>query len=202
MIVTYVLDDIWPNLKVGPATVSHFTMNIVDQLQALKSQLISNKTLAQLSDRYHLSSRLIANRAALITVRDQEKTKAALFEAYVAGVIADKRALLEGRYGGVSLGSAIDQVQLWLRDLYKPLIFWVREEFEKTFVVDPMCKSTCTEEAMDAEIELVAAGSTQWLNEFVTGRMKSRIPQYESREIVEEKMWEVTCNVQIKGRPR
>lgn len=52
----------------------------------LKGYLVSNATLAQISDRYHIPARLIAAQSALHVTRAQQKTKASMFEAYIAAL--------------------------------------------------------------------------------------------------------------------
>ncbi|KAK8843457.1 hypothetical protein IAR55_007114 [Kwoniella newhampshirensis] len=71
--VTGLIHDLYPNLRPGHVTL-------------LKSHLVSNATLAQLSTHYDLPSRLIAARDAMLNLQHGEKTVANLFEAYVAGV--------------------------------------------------------------------------------------------------------------------
>ncbi|GFZ45058.1 hypothetical protein JCM24511_02784 [Saitozyma sp. JCM 24511] len=72
-VVTVLLHDLYPGLREGPATM-------------LKGYLVSNATLAQISDRYHIPARLIAAQSALHVTRAQQKTKASMFEAYIAAL--------------------------------------------------------------------------------------------------------------------
>jgi ribonuclease-3 len=65
----------------------------------LKSLLVANSTLAQLSSRYDFPSRLLAGPSEQWNVRNGEKTRANLFEAYVAGLYA---SYLKHGDGGVN----------------------------------------------------------------------------------------------------
>lgn len=70
----------------------------------LKSLLVANSTLAQLSSRYDLPSRLLAGPSELWNVRNGEKTRANLFEAYVAGLYASYLKHGDGEVNGTGNG--------------------------------------------------------------------------------------------------
>ncbi|RSH90998.1 hypothetical protein EHS25_010174 [Saitozyma podzolica] len=72
-VVTVLLHDLYPGLREGPATM-------------LKGYLVSNATLAQISDRYHIPAQIVAAPSALHVTRAQQKTKASMFEAYIASL--------------------------------------------------------------------------------------------------------------------
>ncbi|WVW79079.1 hypothetical protein I302_101042 [Kwoniella bestiolae CBS 10118] len=67
------LQDLYPNLNVGNST-------------KLKSALVNNTTLRELSKRYRLHERLVAPPEQLPTLMNGDKVLANLFEAYIAGV--------------------------------------------------------------------------------------------------------------------
>ncbi|ORX37285.1 hypothetical protein BD324DRAFT_650889 [Kockovaella imperatae] len=71
--VVLLLHEMFPNLREGPATI-------------LKGDLICNETLAQLADRYGISVQLRTSPAAFYATRNQVKTRASLFEAWIAAV--------------------------------------------------------------------------------------------------------------------
>lgn len=70
------------------ASQSHVSRPVVTPLtfQILRSQRLKNETLAQISNKYNLSSRLVAHPAQAVMLRRNPFVKAALFEAYIAGV--------------------------------------------------------------------------------------------------------------------
>ncbi|EJT49011.1 hypothetical protein A1Q1_01922 [Trichosporon asahii var. asahii CBS 2479] len=72
-VVTLLLHDLHPDLDPGAAT----------------SLLVSNETLAELCQRYHLHDNFIGAPAALPTIRAAVGTRACLFEAYIAAVYYD-----------------------------------------------------------------------------------------------------------------
>lgn len=55
----------------------------------LKASLVANSTLAQLSTRYNMPDSIIAAPSALFTTRLQTKTRASVFEAYIAAMFYD-----------------------------------------------------------------------------------------------------------------
>ncbi|OCF31328.1 hypothetical protein I316_06932 [Kwoniella heveanensis BCC8398] len=71
--VTLLLQDMYPTLSVGMATT-------------LRSLLVANKTLRQLSHLYRLPLRLIAPAEQWAVLANGEHVPANLFEAYIAGV--------------------------------------------------------------------------------------------------------------------
>ncbi|BEI83290.1 hypothetical protein CcaverHIS002_0311580 [Cutaneotrichosporon cavernicola] len=74
--VTLLLQDLYPNLPSGSATM-------------LKAHLVSNETLAQICKREGLMENLRAAPSTLYTVQGQVKAQASVFEAYIAGVFYD-----------------------------------------------------------------------------------------------------------------
>ncbi|WVF65728.1 hypothetical protein IAT40_000460 [Kwoniella sp. CBS 6097] len=71
--VTLLLQDMYPTLSVGTATT-------------LRSLLVANKTLRQISHLYHLPSRLLAPAEQRAVLINGDKVPANLFEAYIGGV--------------------------------------------------------------------------------------------------------------------
>jgi dsRNA-specific ribonuclease len=49
-----------------------------------KGQLVRDSTLAQLSDRFGITDRLVATPSAFYTTRAQQNTKGSMFESWVA----------------------------------------------------------------------------------------------------------------------
>ncbi|WVQ81656.1 hypothetical protein IAT38_003781 [Cryptococcus sp. DSM 104549] len=85
-VVTGLLHDMYPNLNPGNATI-------------MKALLVSNSTLSQVSRRYDLPSKLMADPNAAYTLRAGQKTTANLFESYVAGAYYSYLKYGEGSAG-------------------------------------------------------------------------------------------------------
>lgn len=109
-VVTTWLHRCWPGLTCGTATVS-LPAYPGEELanarpQKLKAHLVSNNTLSHLSGMYHLPARL----ACAPLLRVQTDIRAALVEAYIAGV-----------YFSHPPGAGIGIVTEWLEEMYAPL---------------------------------------------------------------------------------
>ncbi|GMK53750.1 hypothetical protein CspeluHIS016_0103360 [Cutaneotrichosporon spelunceum] len=93
VLVTLLLQDLYPNLPSGSATI-------------LKAHLVNNQTLAQICNRERLMENLRAAPSTLYTVKGQVKAQASVFEAYIAGLFYDfLRSPVPGGYkdGGKSV---------------------------------------------------------------------------------------------------
>ncbi len=192
-IVTCLLDDLFPNLKPGPSTVSVLTQLLeeihIDGEQVLKHQLVSNELLAQLADFYALPYHLKASPSALYTVRNQPRTKAALFEAYIAGVFYDR---LGSDAGNVSRGEALNVLENWLRPLYTPIAHWALGSVREQQMILSSLRLNDQSEDDDLARDHLASGASARLNEHFIGRLRAEKPEYISREIGLG-IWNVTC---------
>lgn len=83
-------------------------------MQRLKSHLVSNATLSHISGLYNLPAKLNGDPHQLAVLRNQTDVRAAIVEAYIAGVYfsfpAEKR-----------LTEAMPMLDEWLREMYEPL---------------------------------------------------------------------------------
>ncbi|KAK6905159.1 hypothetical protein I204_08183 [Kwoniella mangroviensis CBS 8886] len=115
VIVTTWLHETKPNLTIGTAT-------------KLKAHLVSNATLSHLSGLYNLPQRLNGHPELLPVLRAQTDVRAALMEAYIAGLYFSFP--LENR-----LGEGIKTIDNWLREMYEPLYDffynYMKKEFEQ-----------------------------------------------------------------------
>lgn len=101
--------------------------------QSLKAVIVNNDVLALVSDGYGLIRHLIGAKGTGMSLANSTKTKATLFEAYIAGVHQSarngpvKRGSGNGNHGPHvrrSHGEALDRVSDWLT----PLIHFLAEE--------------------------------------------------------------------------
>lgn len=137
MVAVIVLDDHWPGLDKGDATVGARSMLFRKRAeiysQSLKAVIVNNEVLALVSDGYGLICHLIGQKGTGMSLANSTKTKATLLEAYIAGVyhIARngpvKRGSGNGNHGlhvRRSHGEALDRVSDWLT----PLVRFLAEE--------------------------------------------------------------------------
>ncbi|KAL7418865.1 hypothetical protein Q5752_006549 [Cryptotrichosporon argae] len=107
MVVTTWLHEIKPRLTCGTAT-------------KLKAHLVSNATLSHLSGLYNFPQRLNGDPRLLSVLRAQTDVRAALMEAYIAGLYFSCPV-------GERLTVALPRIDAWLRDMYEPLLdFFLR----------------------------------------------------------------------------
>ncbi|KAF8450253.1 ribonuclease III domain-containing protein [Boletus edulis BED1] len=92
LVVTRLLYDTYPNLRVGPST-------------KIRALIVGNTTLASISRRYELPARLRSHPAQAISLRASTGIQADVFESYVGGLYLDQ-------------GPAT--AEKWLRSLFKP----------------------------------------------------------------------------------
>ncbi|EGO27930.1 hypothetical protein SERLADRAFT_462219 [Serpula lacrymans var. lacrymans S7.9] len=92
LVVTTLLLELYPNLRVGPST-------------KIRALIVGNATLADVSRRYRLPERLRLHPAQAITLRASTNVQADVFESYV---------------GGLYLDQGLETVRGWLRRLFGP----------------------------------------------------------------------------------
>lgn len=101
MLVTTWLHKVKPKLSCGTAT-------------KLKAHLVSNNTLSHLSGLYNLPQRLVGDPNMLPTLRAQTDVRAALMEAYIAGLYVSYPDEETDTVGLPMIGA-------WLREMYDPM---------------------------------------------------------------------------------
>ncbi|KZT71545.1 ribonuclease III [Daedalea quercina L-15889] len=94
MVVTELINDIYPYIRVGPST-------------KIRSLVVGNPTLASISVHYGLPEDLRMHPAQAITLRHSQNVQADLFEAFV---------------GGLYLDQGLDAVKSWLCPLFHPYV--------------------------------------------------------------------------------
>lgn len=94
LIVTCIILENYPHLRVGPST-------------KLRSLVVSNPTLADISRRYDLPRHLRLHPAQVVTLRTSLNVQADVFESYV---------------GGLYLDQGLAAVETWLRALFTAYI--------------------------------------------------------------------------------
>ncbi|KAF9266277.1 ribonuclease III [Marasmius fiardii PR-910] len=92
LVVTELLLEMFPGLRVGPSTKT-------------RALIVSNSTLANISMRYQLPRRLHLHPAQAIALRASAHVQADVFEAFV---------------GGLYLDQGMDGVKPWLKSLLRP----------------------------------------------------------------------------------
>ncbi|KAF9450944.1 ribonuclease III [Macrolepiota fuliginosa MF-IS2] len=90
--VTRLMMDMFPGLRVGPST-------------KIRAMVVGNSTLAEISLKYHLPSRLRLHAAQAITLRASPNIQADVFESFV---------------GGLFLDQGLDAAKKWLDQLFRP----------------------------------------------------------------------------------
>ncbi|KAJ2923319.1 hypothetical protein H1R20_g13776, partial [Candolleomyces eurysporus] len=92
LVVTNLMFELYPGLRVGPST-------------KIRSLMVGNSTLADISKRYKLPDRLRLHPAQALTLRASTNVQADVFEAFVGGLFRDQ---------------GLGVVQAWLRPLFEP----------------------------------------------------------------------------------
>ncbi|WVO18272.1 hypothetical protein L204_105983 [Cryptococcus depauperatus] len=168
-IVTCLLHNMYPTLNPGNATV-------------MKSLLVCNETLSQLSKRYHMPDLLITNVNASHVLKTSTKTTANIFEAYIAGLFYSflkHGDHSEGNNDGKprTHGDGIMHLEAWLEPLFAPIAEWIlgymkkeQEELEAENI-----EKMDTE---DAEMDALAVGASGKLNEYFAAK-GAGVPTYE-----------------------
>ncbi len=117
--------------------------------------------------------------------------KAALFEAYVGAVYQQNQVSNK-----MTNGQALDQLDVWLRAIFQPLIRYAREALD---VIDRGEITLQVESGSQVNPDAAVVGATQRLNEYVTGRLRWACPTYHSH-CLGEQIWKVTCTVRDQDK--
>lgn len=92
LVVTSLLLEMYPCLRVGPST-------------KIRAMMVGNATLSEISLKYKLPDRLRLHPAQAITLRASSNVQADIFESYIGGLYVDQ---------------GLDAVKAWLNPLFRP----------------------------------------------------------------------------------
>jgi len=92
MTVTHLLMNLFPGIRVGPST-------------KIRSMIVGNPTLAEISVKYRLTEYLRLHPAQAITLRTSTHIQADVFEAFI---------------GGLFLDQGLEAVKAWIEPLFSP----------------------------------------------------------------------------------
>ncbi|KZP13450.1 ribonuclease III [Athelia psychrophila] len=92
LVVTSLLIEMYPYLRVGPST-------------KIRAMMVGNATLAEISLKYKLPDRLRLHPAQAVTLRASANVQADVFESYIGGLYVDQ---------------GLDAVKAWLNQLFRP----------------------------------------------------------------------------------
>lgn len=171
-------------------------------MQLLKGHLVANATLAQLSQRYGLPSRLLAEPSAVWNLRNGEGTQANLFEAYLAGLytsylrsyaesvklevdydvgaraLEQPGAVEEARnMSDMAHERAFGRVSKFVQELFLPIAAWGLEELKAAHA---RLEAATVQDDEEADIDRLALGATARVNEHFIKLYKHK-PAYESQ---------------------
>jgi ribonuclease-3 len=166
------------------------------------NHLISNATLAQVSNRYQLIDKLQLPSHTAMVVKAGEKSKANVFESYIAGLF---QSYLQGPTSNRSEdtkplirteGQAYDHVAEWLVPLFEPIARFIQQslhdEQHRLFV-------SSSGQGEEQEIDMnKASGALAMLNEHCIGVLKTGLPLYE-HETAEGLLWRTKCTAKLPG---
>ncbi|KAJ6486479.1 ribonuclease III domain-containing protein [Mycena vitilis] len=96
LVVTSVITEMYPGLRVGPAT-------------KVRAMLVGNATLAEISVRYKLPDQLRLHPAQAVTLRASTNVQADVFESFIGGLFTDRDEKL----------AAVGE---WLNPLFRPYV--------------------------------------------------------------------------------
>ncbi|KAJ4479111.1 ribonuclease III domain-containing protein [Lentinula aciculospora] len=92
LVVTALMDGMFPNLRVGPST-------------KMRALIVNNATLANIAVKYNLPNDLRLHPAQAVALKASPNVQADLFESYIGGLYRDQ---------------GLEVVQQWLRELFRP----------------------------------------------------------------------------------
>lgn len=185
--------------------------------QTIMSHLVSNKTLAQICQRYGLMQKINVKSSDRLAVITSEKNQANLFESYIAGVY---HSFLEPKSNANSSsqtisppltpngsasqptkteGQAFDEVSNWLVPLFTPIAHVIRQHLqaEQERVAHHRSLAANDGEDDDGDIDPKdVVGSSSMLNEYFVGKIGTGMPNYQHKP-TEGLLWETTCTVTL-----
>jgi len=167
------------------------------------SHLVSNSTLAQVSNRYQLIDKLQLPSHSAMVVKAGEKSKANVFESYIAGLF---QSYLQGPTSDSTMsedmkpvirteGQAYDHVAQWLVPLFDPIARFIQQS-----LYDEQHRLSASgagqgEEEVDVQ---KASGASALLNQHCIGVLNTGLPLYE-HENAEGMLWRTKCTATLPG---
>ncbi|KAF6761927.1 ribonuclease III domain-containing protein [Ephemerocybe angulata] len=131
LVVTNLMFELFPGLRVGPST-------------KIRSLVVSNFTLADISKRYRLPDRLRLHQAQALTLRASTNVQADVFEAFIGGLFRDQ---------------GLPAVQAWLKPLFEPFAREAYHLVRKQHSLPPLPPSHSALGQSSADIATGALGS-------------------------------------------
>jgi ribonuclease-3 len=207
MTCTTLLHKIWPNMREGPTTVSYSCLAAAVKLtlQTIMSHLVSNSTLAQVSNRYQLIDKLQLPSHTAMVVKAGEKSKANVFESYIAGVF---QSYLQGPTSNLNgsgddvkplmrtEGQAYDHVAEWLVPLFDPIARFIQQSLHDE---QHRLSASSADQGEEQEVDIKqASGASAMLNQHCIGVLGTGMPVYE-HESTEGMLWRTTCTATLPG---
>jgi ribonuclease-3 len=163
------------------------------------SHLVSNATLAQISNRYKLIDKLRVSPHSALVVKSGEKSKANVFESYIAGLY---QSYLQGPVSNGSSnskrtnGQALDHVGEWLMPLFEPVAKFILLSLQEE---QHRLTALSGNQGEEPEVELAqAAGASAMLNQHCIGKLCTGMPVYE-HEPAEGLLWKTRCTAKLQG---
>jgi ribonuclease-3 len=206
MTCTTLLHKIWPNMREGPTTVSHSCLAVMVKLtvQTIMSHLVSNSTLAQVSNRYQLIDKLQLPSHTAMVVKAGEKSKANVFESYIAGVF---QSYLQGPTSNLNgsgdvkpvmrtEGQAYDHIAEWLVPLFDPIARFIQQSLHDE---QHRLSASSADQGEEQEVDIKqATGASALLNQHCIGVLGTGMPVYE-HESTEGMLWRTKCTATLPG---
>lgn len=164
--------------------------------------LVSNSILAQVSNRYRLIDKLRLPSHSAMVVKAGEKSKANVFESYIAGLF---QSFLQGAPSNGSQdmkpsmkteGQAYDHVAEWLVPLFDPIARFIQQSLQDE---QQRLSASSADQGEEQEIDLSqATGASAMLNQHCIGILGTGMPVYE-HEQAEGLLWRTKCTAKLPG---
>lgn len=173
------------------------------------SHLVSNVTLAQISQRYSLMQRIKVAPSARMAVQSSEKNQANLFESYIAGYFesiiqpfstsdadADGNGNGNGQAVGKTQGQTYDEVSAWLVPVFTPIAHFIRDHLHAE--QQRLTQNKDEDEGDDHIDPAVVTGSSAVLNEHFIGKVGTGLPEY-LHSPTDGLLWKTSCTVTLRS---
>lgn len=181
------------------------------------SHLISNTTLAQISQRYNLIAKIRVAPSSRMLVKSSDNIKANVLECYIAGyfqslidpasenshevksdtVTSTINGPMPGPRRSMTEGEAYDKVSTWLVPLFTPIA-----KHYRTYLHDQQAESMARgsngsdKKGETTNLEMTA-GSTARLNEYCLSNFGRGLPDYTSSQDPVTSLWETKCSIKL-----
>ena len=172
--------------------------------QTIMSHLVSNSTLAQVSNRYQLIDKLQLPTHSAMVVKAGEKSKANVFESYIAGLF---QSYLQGSHSNSNgsgdmkpslrtEGQAYDHVAEWLVPLFDPIARFIQQSL---YDEQHRLSASRADQGEEQEVDMnKASGASAMLNQHCIGVLRIGMPVYE-HESAEGLLWRTKCTAKLAG---